>query len=65
MRRQIRVVNKVMIKAIKRIKMRTNATILPILNPNRQLWLADQQDACSSLDELLRRIGLHGYAALW
>lgn len=57
--------NKVMIKAIKRIKMRTNATILLILNPDRQLWLAHQQDAHSSLDELLRRTDLHEYAALW
>lgn len=55
MRRQIQVVNKVMIKAIKRIKMRTNATILLILNPNRQLWLPYQEDVCSCPDEIIEK----------
>lgn len=39
MRRQIQVINRVMIKAIKRIKMRTSASVLLILYPNRQLGL--------------------------
>lgn len=46
--------------------MRTNATILLILNPNRQLWLAYQEDACSSPDEITEKHWpLCEYAALW
>lgn len=43
MRRQIQLVDTVMIRAIERVQMRNKVTILPMLNPNRRVLLIFQK----------------------